>query len=188
MKKVFIVHGLGSGPNGGWRPWLMAELQKQHVYACALAMPNPSEPICAEWVAELGRHVEKNTSDEIFLVGHSLGVSTILRYLESAPETVHISGAVLVSGRCAHHPNKKLADFFEPPFDFATIASRCRSFTIIHGDDDQLVPFENAEILSKALRADLVVIPKGGHLNGGSGWRTLPACLESLVRMFANRA
>ena len=26
MKKVLIVHGLGSKPNGGWRPWLLAEL------------------------------------------------------------------------------------------------------------------------------------------------------------------
>ncbi len=186
MKKVFIVHGLGSSPNGGWRPWLMGELKKQHVYACALAMPTPDEPVCAEWVEEIARHVEKNANDEIFLVGHSLGVSAILRYLETAPEKIRVSGVVLVSGRCTSHPNKKLANFFEPAFHFATIASRARSFTIIHGDDDQVVPFDNAEILSRELHAELIVIPKGGHLNGGSGWQTLPACLDTLIKMMGS--
>ena len=44
MKKVFIVHGFEGEPNGGWRPWLMGELAKKDIYACALPMPIPSSP------------------------------------------------------------------------------------------------------------------------------------------------
>lgn len=58
MKKVFLIHGFQGSPNGGWRPWLMAELKKQDVYACALSMPDPENPVCAEWVLEISRHIE----------------------------------------------------------------------------------------------------------------------------------
>lgn len=75
----------------------MTELEKKDVYACALSMPNPEEPICFEWVEEIARHVERNKNDEIYLVGHSLGVPAILRYLEK-PESQTIAGSILVSG------------------------------------------------------------------------------------------
>ena len=29
MKKVFIIQGFRGAPNGGWKPWLMVELEKQ---------------------------------------------------------------------------------------------------------------------------------------------------------------
>src|SRR3989344_7039050 len=98
MKMVFIVHGFGGWPSGGWRPWLMTELDKLEIYACALSMPNSQNPVCSEWIKEIERHVEINKDQEIYLVGHSLGVTAILRYLE-AKQTGHpIAGAVLVSG------------------------------------------------------------------------------------------
>jgi predicted alpha/beta hydrolase family esterase len=48
MKKVFIIHGFEGSPNGAWRPWLMAELEKEDMYCCALAMPSPDAPLCNE--------------------------------------------------------------------------------------------------------------------------------------------
>lgn len=53
MKKVFIAHGFEGSPSGGWQPWLMAELEKRGVHACALAISNPNNPICTEWVKKL---------------------------------------------------------------------------------------------------------------------------------------
>ena len=183
MKKVFIVHGLGSSPNGGWRPWLMAELDKQDVYACALSMPDPENPKRDEWVAEIAQHVDRNAADEIYLVGHSLGVPAILRYLEASSKK--ISGAVLVSGRVEQTSIEKLAHFFDPPFDLPLIRTKAGRFAVIHGDNDAQVPFRNAEILSEALRAELAVVPGGGHLNGSAGWSALPQCLDALKKMMA---
>ena len=37
--------------------------------------------------------------------------------------------------------------------------------------------------LFAALGAKLVIIKSGGHLNGSSGWHTLPECLDELLRM-----
>ncbi len=184
MKKVFIIHGLEGSPNGGWRPWLMGELDKEDIYACALSMPTPESPVCAEWVEEIARHVERNKNDEIYLVGHSLGVPAILRYLESGEAGPNVNGAVLVSGPCEKNGNQKIENFFCKPFDYLAVKSRVRRFLVIHGDNDTHVPLSNAETLSKELNGELIVISNGGHLNGSSGWNTLPQSLAALNKMF----
>ncbi|MEI7652909.1 MAG: alpha/beta hydrolase [bacterium] len=182
MKKVFIIHGFEGSPNGGWRPWLMAELEKLDIYACALSMPHPEAPQCNSWVAEIDRHVTKD--DEIYLAGHSLGVPAILRYLTSSNAQA-ISGAVLVSGPAKNNDNPQIASFFESPFDFAQARIRCNSFVIIHGEDDPLVPLADAHILADELQGELEVVPQGGHLNGSVGWLQLPVCLQHLKKMLS---
>ena len=182
MKKVFIIHGFEGSPNGGWRPWLMSELEKLDIYACALPMPGPERPLCDEWVAELKRQLLQHASDEIYLVGHSLGVSAILRYLEKSSART-VEGAVLVSGPAINPQNPKLETFFQHDLDYHSIRSRSRAFALIHGDDDPLVPLSDAHLLARELGGTLHIVSQGGHLNGSSGWRTLPICLQTLKKM-----
>ncbi len=184
MKKVFIVHGYRSMPNGGWRPWLMGELASSSVYACALSMPDPDAPQPDAWVEEIARHVERNIQDEIYLVGHSLGVPAILRYLEKASLATRIAGAVLVSGPVERIAvNTRVDAFLEAPFAYETIRSKLGKVCVIHGDNDERVPLGHGEQLARGLSAELIVIPGGGHLNGTSGWTALPQVKEALARM-----
>jgi predicted alpha/beta hydrolase family esterase len=182
MKKVFIVHGLEGSPNGGWRPWLMAELQKLDVYACALSMPNSSNPIYSEWSEEIDRHIIRNKQDELYLVGHSLGVPAILQYLEEA--NVHLSGIVLISGPAQTIASTKIYGFLEKPLNFETIITKVDHISVIHGIDDLVVPFKDAEFLTQNFKCNLVPVPNGKHLNGSAGWYQLPECLEELKKMF----
>jgi predicted alpha/beta hydrolase family esterase len=186
MKKVFMVHGFMGEPNGGWRPWLMGELAKEGVYACALPMPTPKTPKKDEWVEEVERAV-RDPNEECFLVGHSLGVPTILRYLERLSADYKIGGAVLVSGpaRSVNKEEYRILDhFYENSFDFEYIKNVCKNFVVIHGDNDHAVPFEYAEELSKNLNCKLISIPNGGHLGGSDGFRQLPQALAALKEMF----
>ncbi len=180
--KVFLIHGFEGSPNGGWRPWLMAKLAEADVYACALPMPKPDFPRKEEWVEEINRAVGTPT-ESIFLVGHSLGVPAILHYIQSLPEGVTIGGAVLVSGPYHNTEDEykvALESFFHPDYDFSKIKKSCKHFAVIHGDNDSVVPFSDAEEFGRALSCTVVAIPNGGHLNGSSGWRELPAALEAL--------
>lgn len=183
MKKVFIVHGFGSSPNGGWRPWLMSELENQDIYACALSMPNPKEPVLSEWIEEIARHVDRNKNDEIYLVGHSLGVPAILRFIESKEDISNVKGMVLVSGPSKMSDVRKAPSFLDKPFDFSYIKSKVSKAVVIHGDNDPLVPLEDAHEISNGLGVELVVIPNGVHLNGSAGWKQLPQCLEALNKI-----
>jgi len=190
MKKVFIIHGFYGSPNGGWRPWLMSELAKKDIYACALPMPDPDKPKKEEWVKTIAGAVGV-PNEEIFLVGHSLGVPAILRYLETLDKNQKIGGAVLVSGPVSilNGENKesklrKVDNFLDTPFNFDYIKQKSKSFVVIHGDNDEKVPFEHALIISKNLSGILISVPNGGHLNGSVGWHELPQLLESLEKMF----
>ena len=182
MKKVFIIHGFNVSPNSGWKSWLMSELDKKDIYACALSMPSPERPICAEWIEEISRHIRNSNKDEIYLVGHSLGVAAILRCLEKIDKNI-VRGAVLVSGPCKKYMNKLADNFFETEFDYELIRSKCKNFSIIHGDNDTRVPFDHAKILADKLNGELIVIKNGGHLNGSSGYTSFPQCLEVLNKM-----
>jgi len=175
MKKVFIIHGFEGSPNGGWRPWLMAELEQHDVYACALSMPNPDNPLCWEWVEEISRHVERNENDEIYLIGHSLGGPVILRFLEKT-NNKNIYWVILVSSPSEKNTNRKLHSFLESEFDFGKIRKSAKQFIVIHGDNDQLVPVEQAVYLADTLNSPLILIKNGGHLNGSVGWFSLPEC------------
>ncbi len=185
--KVILIHGFGGKPNGGWRPWLMGELGKHlDVFAVSLAMPNPDTPKKKDWVHVIQKEVASPDMGTV-LVGHSLGVPAILRYLETLPKGKKILGAVLVSGP-VHSPEGKeysvIKNFFTGGFDFKKIRSSCANFVIIHGDNDAVVSMSEAYELSGELNAPIHAIKNGGHLNGSSGWYELPQAFAEIKKMF----
>jgi len=190
MKKVFIIHGSGGMPNGGWRSWLMGELSVNDIWACSLAMPTPNTPQKDEWVKTIQDAIKTSTEDEIFLVGHSLGVPAILHYLESLDINSKINGAVLVSGPVFEIEKDErgyINSFLNKPFNFDHIKNVCKSFSVIHGSDDPVVPFSEAEYLSEKFSCNLISISNGKHLNGSAGFNKLPEVLSELLKMIDNK-
>lgn len=181
MKKVFLIHGFNGTPNGGWRPYIMKELEKYDIYACALPMPNPEKPNAENWIKEIRTHVKRNSKDEITLVGHSLGGAAILRYLEEYHHP-NIKKVIFVSTRVDRKNIDGLASFYYKNFDLDTIKNIQTKFYVIHGDDDPVVSYANGEYLSKKLACELVTIKNGKHLNGGAGFFELPELLEIVLK------
>ncbi len=185
MKKVFMIHGYQGKPNGGWRPWLMGELAKKNIWACALPMPSPDKPEKDEWIQTI-KNAIKIPTEEIFLIGHSLGVPVILHYLEKLEKGSKIGGVVFVSGpvfEIKRDGYKQVNKFLNKPFDFNRIKNSCKNFIIIHGDNDPNVPFSDAEYLAKNLSSSLISIPNGEHLCSLHGWYKLPEALKALEKM-----
>ena len=182
MKKVFIIHCFEGSSNGGWRPWLMAELEKQDIYACSLSMPSPEKPILQEWLDEIKRYVDRDSQDEIYLVGHSLGGTAILRYLEKYTNQ-NIKGVIFVSTPCEKTKNEKIYSFLDTPFNYDVIKSKVSKVAVIHGSDDPYVPVSNAAHIAKELNGKLILVQNGKHLNGSAGFTQLPECLDSLLEI-----
>ncbi len=90
---------------------------------------------------------------------------------------------MLVSGPIEQVQNKDVDAFLAMPFDFPLIKTKVKKFAAIYGDNDPRVPVMHAEILSRELAGELVLVKNGGHLNGSSGWNELPQCLEALNKM-----
>lgn len=191
MKKVFIIHGFGGIPNGGWFPWLMSELEQKNTFACSIPMPNPKTPVVSEWVNALQTFIG-TSSDETILVGHSLGVPGILHYLESLPEGQSFGGIVLVSGFTepldmdnSQSDFRRIDSFVSQPFNFRQIKNTAKSFSVIHGSVDPVVPFLQAEKLSFDLGCTLVRVEGGDHFSQKMDpiCYKLPQALEEILRM-----
>lgn len=185
MKKVFMIHGFNGEPNGGWRPWLMGELAKKNIYACALPMPSPEAPIKEEWIKTINDAI-KQPNEEIFLVGHSLGVPAILRYLETLPNDKKIGGVILVSGpffQIRKDGYEYVNEFLKDTFNFEKIKKVCDSFIVIHGSDDPIVSLENPNEISKNLNCELIFIPGEKHLNGSAGFYEVPQIFNALEKI-----
>lgn len=97
MKRAIIVHGWGGTPQEGWFPWLKKDLEKKGFSISVPQLPDTEHPHIKTWVPALA--VAVGTPDqETYLVGHSMGCQTIIRYLETLKEGKKIGGAVFVAG------------------------------------------------------------------------------------------
>jgi len=191
MKKVFIIHGFGGMPNGGWLAWLAMELGKSGIYACALPMPNPSEPIKEEWI-NLMNELIGEPNENIFLVGHSLGGPAVLKYLESLNPKSKLGGVLLVSSFIeplnvneTNSDFRKIDNFVIPAINFENIKNIPNKMTVIHGQKDTVVPFSHSKIIAEKMNCELVLIPEGDHFSQKMEpiCYELPEALEALLKI-----
>ncbi len=97
MKKVIIVHCWEGNPDYCWYPNTKEELEKRGYEVVVPEMPETNMPKFNKWLQKL-KEVIGEPNESLYLVGHSLGCITILKYLESLKENQKIGGAILVAG------------------------------------------------------------------------------------------
>ncbi|MBW2996796.1 alpha/beta hydrolase [Candidatus Woesearchaeota archaeon] len=184
MKRAIIIHGWDGFPEEGWFPWLKKELEAKGFEVAVPAMPNAEEPEIDAWVGHLAEQVGTADSDT-FLVGHSIGCQTVLRYLERLEEGVKVGGAVLVAGWMHLKPvvfeEEGAEDVARPwidtPIDWEKIRSHCDRFLAVFSDDDPYVPLDDSKIFEEKLGARIIVEKGLQHMNGEAGVTELPSIL-----------
>jgi len=152
MKRVFIIHGWDGYPDEGGFPWLDKELQEKGYLVQRPAMPNPIEPQINAWVGHL-KEVIGIPDKETFLVGHSIGAQTILRYLENLDDEVKIGGVVLLAGwinltdeAYENDNDREIAKpWLETPINWDRVKSKAKKFVAIFSDNDPLVPMTDSK-------------------------------------------
>lgn len=182
MKRAVLIHGWEGVPEEGWRPWLRQELEKKGFTVFVPAMPDTEHPVMDKWVGKLAEVV--GTSDkELFLVGHSLGNITILRFLETLEKDQEIGGAVLVAGFSDNLGFKELDSFFTKPVDWDKINSHCKKFIAINSDNDKYVPLKHGDIFKEKIGAEVIVKHNMGHIGVDDNVTELPDVLESVLKI-----
>ncbi len=182
VKKVFVIHGWEATPKSNWFPWLKKELKNQGFEVYMPPMPDTLNPDLSKWLYYLQK-LAKNPNKNTYFVGHSLGVITILRYLENLPADIQIGGAILVAGFPKPIGYEELNSFFTTPLDYEKVKNSANKFVAIHSDNDPYVPIENGYLLRDKLGAELVILPNSGHLNAGDGYFRLPIVLEKIIEI-----
>jgi predicted alpha/beta hydrolase family esterase len=186
MNRVVIIHGWEGSPDAGWEPWLARVLQDQGFQVSTPAMPDTFHPIVSRWLNALTETVGA-PDEHLYLVGHSLGCITILRYLESLPAHNIIGGAILVAGFAEDLSVPgyagQLANFFERPLDWERVRSNCKQFIAIHSDNDKWVDAKHLDTFKIKLNAESFLMHIIGHFSGDEGHTDLPLVYDSILRL-----
>jgi len=181
-KRVIHIHGWEGYPEEGWKPWLKNELEKRGFTVLIPSMPNTKHPKMDEWLNHLTKVV--GTPDEnCYLVGHSLGCITILRYIETLKENQKIGGAILIAGFTSNLGYEELESFFKKPINWEKIKSHCKKFIAIHSDNDPFVSLHYGKMFKEKLNAEVIVEHNMKHFSGGDGITELPVVLDALLKI-----
>ncbi|HVX57772.1 MAG TPA: alpha/beta fold hydrolase [Candidatus Saccharimonadales bacterium] len=177
MKTALILHGIGGHAGIHWQQWLADQLSAQGYRVLMPELPTADHPDRQTWLNEIIKTLQDVELSELTIIGHSLGVTTALDFLEQADGQVR--KLIAVSG-FAESYGAELNDYFlkEKPMDFTKVRQHLRSAVVIYGDDDPYVTQEALRYVADALGVQPVVIPHGGHLNTETGYTEFPRLLE----------
>ena len=166
MKRAVIVHCWEGYPDYCWYPYVKRELEKKELSVQVPAFPETEAPRQTNWVPFLQKQIG-NPDNELFLIGHSVGCITILRYLETLAENECVGGVVLVAGFTDDLGLKELNNYFQTPIDFSKIKNKPKNgFIAINSDNDPYVPLKFADVFKKELGAEVIVKHAMGHFSG----------------------
>ena len=188
MKRVFIIHGWSGFPEEAWFPWLEQKLEEKGIQTEIPAMPETDTPKIEKWVPFLAKQI-RGSDQETYLVGHSIGVQTILRYLETIDKP--IGGVLAVAGfynlipGCLEGPEEeKIAKpWLETPIDNNKVKQTAGKITAIFSDNDPYVGLDNVDLFKERLNAKIVVLSDKGHMGASEGFKEIPEILAELLKI-----
>ena len=197
-KRVFLIHGWDGRPDNHWFPWLTWELKANGFDISAPQMPHAADPKVKEWLSFLREYVGKSDRDAYF-VGHSLGCTAIVRYIDLLPKATRVGGCVFVAGFSGRLNIPEIREFYLPPQTaargltqkgtqiYADIIEKakahCDKFVMIFSDNDPYVPIAKSLEFAKQLGAKTILERGKKHFNDGI--TALPSALSALLQMSA---
>jgi predicted alpha/beta hydrolase family esterase len=185
MKHAVIVHGFKGAPDTNWKPWLKRELEAGGFRVDVPTMPDTEHPDVSAWVDMLARTVGGADAEEVYLIGHSLGCITILKYLESLGNQQKVKACVFVAGFSQRFDGYEGGhdSFFAKSLDWEKVKSHCDTFIAVHSKDDQNVGFDQLKIFEDNLGAKAILVDGMGHFGSADGVFEVPLIKEVLVNI-----
>lgn len=183
--RLIIIHGYMAAPEHHWFGWLQQQAIRQGMQVIIPKLPNSEAPQPDAWQRMLEQTVgapDENT----WLVGHSLGCITALRYLHHYADS-RAGGLIMVSGFSEAVPGLEALDSFTSQLpDLPSIIRRVSQRAVIGSLDDEIVPVEYSLRLSQQLSAPFYGLPDHGHFLGQQGVTTLPLAEKLLTEFRSN--
>ena len=177
-----IIHGTKGSPEGNWFPWLSAKLSRHGARVTVPRMPTPEGQSLTGWSASFAKQVGE-VDERTCIIGHSIGATFLLRYLESCKAP--IGSAVFVAGLTGAigiaEYDELNSSFVSGPYNWGVIKQNAGRIVCFAGDVDPYVPREQQREMAQNLGVELRVIPGGGHLNSEFGYDSFDELFEVLI-------
>jgi len=192
MSKIILVHGWDGSPEDDWLPWIKTELESKGNTVLAPEMPDTEQPKIDLWVNHLNETI--GTPDEnTYLVGHSIGCQTILRYLAGLPEDARVGGVLFVAGWVhltpESFPDEASEQVAQPwlntPINWEQAKKHTDTFVALFSEDDPYVPISDAEIFKDKLGAKVIIENAQGHYSLDTNKDAIdnPTALQELLNI-----
>lgn len=180
---TYIIHGYMAGPDDHWFEWLETEIEAGGGEAVRLTLPQSDDPDPAEWEKVLADEI--STPDrETYIVAHSLGSITVLRYLSGLDDASELGGLLLVSGFSGRLPAIPALDaYMAAAFDAGRIRQIASRRAVISAKDDPIVPHRLSQALADEIDAKFLPLETGGHFLATDGFDEFPLVLQALRAM-----
>lgn len=148
----------------GWKENLSKDLGPQFDVLTP-KMPNPQNAKYEEWKIWFKKLIPLFT-DDVILIGHSLGGIFLAKYLSENKIPLHIVATYLIAAPYNTPEIHPLADF-NITSTFEKFTKQAGKVTLYHSKDDVVVPYENATRYTHDLpNASLKTFIDRGHFNG----------------------
>ena len=183
-KRVFIIHGWDGSPDKNWFPWIKKQLKEKGFDVYVLKMPNPDKPIIKDWVNTLKENID-NPDENTYFIGHSMGVQTILRYLETLDKNTKIGGLITVAGffNLPYLKTKKEKEIAKPWLDIPINTNKIKNFTnniiSIFSDNDPDVSLYEIKIFKEKLGSKIIIQKNKEHFTNDK----IPIVLKELLKI-----
>lgn len=178
---ALILHGIGSRSGAHWQSWLCHQLEKIEWQVSMPQLPNAARPSRHEWLEEVRAVASTVDPSSLIIVGHSLGVTTALDYIQGA--THPIRGLLCVAGFSYDYGSDLNGEFLrEMSIDLPSVREKVQHIEVLFGDDDPYVDATALHDLAAGLNVEPRVLAEGGHLNTESGFVEFPELLDAARR------
>jgi hypothetical protein len=189
-KRVYIIHGWDGHPQDNWFPWLKRELEHHDFTVFVPQLPKPEEPRIQNWIPVL-KEIIKNSDEQTYFIGHSMGCQAIARYLETLPETTLVGGAIFVAGFFTKLSNLEddeivrgvANEWLKTPLDLKKVRKHLRKSVAIFSDNDPYVPLDNQEEFRNMLGSEIIIQHEKDHFSEKTGTYELPIVRDILLKM-----
>ncbi len=173
---ILIIHGFGGHAGIHWQQWLNDTLTIQGHTVIMPELPTADHPDRQVWLENVTKALEHTKPSELIIVGHSLGVTTALDFIEQASEP--IKALVSVAGFATDYGAEFNSYFLQAKaIDFKLIRRNSMARYVLYSDDDPYVSQAALRELATELKVEPTVIHAGGHLNAESGFSEFPQLL-----------
>lgn len=170
---VIIIHGAFGYPTENWFDWLRHELEREGIACLVPQMPTPMNNTLENWLTVFQQVQDLMTSDSI-LIGHSLGATFLLRWLER--NTVMVKSVILVGGfvEAVGHSvfDAMNKTFIDEKFDWSAIRTTGNNFESYYGCGDPYVSRFAFDQIANSLSARKIIVANAQHFNSQSGYQT----------------
>lgn len=179
---ILILHGIGGHAGIHWQQWLHDGLRSQGHTVIMPDLPHTKHPDRQDWLATVSQLVAATDPSQLVIVGHSLGVTTALDFIEQSKTPIK---ALMSASGFAVDYGAELNSYFlkERSINFQKVRANLGNATVFYANDDPYVTQSALKNLADELKVKPIIIAGGGHLNTERGLTKFSQLLEAILKI-----